>query len=65
MAAPAQTVHSPLATINEAAQFLRVSRSKIYLMLETGDLPSVRFGTARRVRWADLERLVQVPDRNS
>ena len=34
------------ATVNEAAQFLRVSRAKVYLMMDSGELTYAKFGRA-------------------
>jgi excisionase family DNA binding protein len=36
-------------SINQAAKFLSLSRGKIYLMLEAGQLSSAKFGRARRI----------------
>lgn len=40
-----------LAKIQEVVLASGLSRSKIYAMLGTGELPSVRFGKSRRVPW--------------
>jgi excisionase family DNA binding protein len=37
------------ALVNEAAQFLRVSRSKVYMLMDAGELPYARFGRNRRI----------------
>lgn len=50
--------HPILATVLEASQYLNVSRSKVYQMMDAGLLPWVKLGASRRIRWADLERLV-------
>jgi excisionase family DNA binding protein len=50
---------SPLATVPEAARYLRLSRSKVYEMLDRGELPSVYFGKSRRVPWAALRTLAE------
>lgn len=47
-----------LATVLEAANYLTVSRSKVYQMMDAGLLPWVKLGASRRIRWADLEKLV-------
>lgn len=47
-----------LAKVGEVANYLSLSRSKIYLMMEQGTLPYVKFGKSRRVRWADVEILI-------
>jgi excisionase family DNA binding protein len=36
-------------TVNEAAQLLGVGRSKVYDIIRTGELPSIRIGSCRRV----------------
>lgn len=46
---PADLVSDGLVTVPEAAAFLRVSRSTIYVLMDRGDLPYVRIGSARRI----------------
>lgn len=48
-----------LARICEAAEYLSVSRSKLYLMMDGGELPYVKLGKSRRISWAELARLVK------
>jgi len=43
----------------EAAQAIGVSRSRIYELINSGTIPSVRVGTSLRVPVAALERWVQ------
>src|SRR5436190_1760127 len=54
-----------LVRVEEAARILSLSRSMIYQMLDRGELPSVRCGTARRIPLAALhawvERQISVP----
>ena len=50
-------------TVDEAAQFLRLSRAKTYQMTQSGELPSVRFGRAVRIPKAALDRLMETPSR--
>ena len=47
-------------TINEAAQYLRVTRRTIYRFIEKGQLPTYRVGVGghRRFRHKDLERIL-------
>mgnify|MGYP001771049981 CR=1 FL=1 len=33
----------------EAAQFLKISRATLYVLMERGQIPSVRIGRARRI----------------
>ncbi len=47
-----------LGRVSEVAKYLNMSRSKIYLMMEQGQLPFVKLGKSRRVRWNDVERLI-------
>jgi excisionase family DNA binding protein len=47
-----------LLTVTETSQILRLSRSRVYELLYSGVLPSVKIGSSRRVRRADLEWFV-------
>jgi len=42
----------------EVAEILHVSRSFAYLLMSRGEIPTVRFGNAVRVRPEDLERYI-------
>ncbi|MFM7535382.1 MAG: helix-turn-helix domain-containing protein [Acidimicrobiales bacterium] len=46
-------------TIAEAASFLAISRSTVYVLLDSGALRSVHVGRARRVPIVELERFVR------
>ena len=46
---PTDVVADGLMTIQEAAGFLRLSRSAIYLFMERGELPFVKLGRSRRI----------------
>ncbi len=48
-----------LAHVVEVAKFLSLSRSKVYAMMEAGDLPYVKLGKSRRVRWSDVLNTVE------
>jgi excisionase family DNA binding protein len=48
-----------LADLPEAAKFLRVSRAKLYTLMESGDLPFVKMGKSRRVPWKALHQLIE------
>lgn len=43
-----------LLTVPEAAEELRLSRTKTWDLIASGDLPSIRIGSARRVIRQDL-----------
>jgi len=47
-----------LLTVIDAAEQLRISRSKIYELIADGELPSVRIGHSRRIAMADLADFV-------
>jgi excisionase family DNA binding protein len=47
-----------LYRVTEAGECLGVSRSKVYLLIRSGALPSVRIGGARRIRASDLQGYV-------
>lgn len=47
-----------LVRVEEAARILCLSRSTIYEMMDAGELPSVRRGTARRIPVAALREWV-------
>lgn len=47
-----------LLTPVQAAQALGVGRSTVYELMREQTLPSVRIGSARRIRVADLEAYV-------
>jgi excisionase family DNA binding protein len=44
---------------DEVAKILQVSRSFAYLLMKRGDIPTVRIGSAVRVRPEDLQRYIQ------
>lgn len=48
-----------LCTVREAAKVLSVSRSKVYQLMDSGSLPYVKFGKSRRLKFADVERLIE------
>ena len=49
---------SGLQPVNKVAKVLSLSRSKVYALMEAGELPYVKLGKSRRVRWADVLELV-------
>jgi excisionase family DNA binding protein len=48
-----------LLRATEVAHLLGLGRSKVYEMMQTGELPTVKIGTAVRVPRAALEQWVQ------
>lgn len=48
-----------LLTVEDVADVLGISRSKVYELISSGALPSVRIGRSRRVRVSDLDVFVE------
>jgi excisionase family DNA binding protein len=48
-----------LVNLDEAMAYLRVSRSKLYLLMESGQLPYVKLGKCRRVPMSELDKLIE------
>lgn len=46
---------SPLMTVAEVAEVLRVSRMTVYRLIKAGELTAIRVGKNYRVRRRDLE----------
>ena len=47
------------ATVNEAAQYLRMGRSWLYSEMDAGRLAYSRFGRSRRIPWAAIKQLAR------
>ena len=54
------TVDKLLYTPVEAAHALGLSRSTIYVLMASGEVPSVRIGTSRRIPAEGLRRYVAI-----
>lgn len=53
-------MESPLLlTIEESADRLRIKRSKLYQLVATGELKSIKVGRLRRILVRDLEAFVE------
>ena len=48
----------PLMTVAEVSRQTRLSKPYIYGLIDRGDLPALRFGTAVRIDPADVERFI-------
>jgi excisionase family DNA binding protein len=48
-----------LLNLDEAATFLRISKSKLYLLMSAGDLAFVKLGRSRRVSMFALKNLIE------
>ena len=47
-----------LVSPEEAASMLSVARSTVYVLMASGELPSVKIGKSRRLRVEDIEEYV-------
>ena len=47
-----------LGRVVAVAEFLDISRSKVYSMMEAGELAFVKLGKSRRIPWSSVEELV-------
>lgn len=54
-----------LYKVTDVAQVLSLSRTKVYELVRSGELASVRIGGSRRVRGEDLARYVESLERIS
>jgi len=49
----------PLLTVKEVQRHLSLSRSSVYNLIETGNLPAVRIGSSVRVTRGDLWKFIE------
>lgn len=49
-----EMVRDGFAEVAQAQEYLRLSRSSIYKLMEKGDLLYARFGRTRRIPWRSL-----------
>lgn len=47
-----------LLTVEQAAAELHIARRRVFELIKTGQLPSVKIGTSRRIRSSDLAEYV-------
>lgn len=48
-----------LMTLEEAVEFLKISRASVYLLMKNGELAYVQIGGRRRFRVTDLTAFVE------
>ena len=46
-------------TVNEVADFLRVSRMTVYRLIKLGEIPALRVGRGYRLRERDVSRYLE------
>ena len=53
-------VSSPaLATVAQVAEHLALSRSTLYQIMDSGELPYIKLGRCRRIRWTDVQAMLE------
>ena len=52
------TPYQPLYTVKEASQVLRVNTTKVYELINTGQLPCLILGN-KKIRGSDLEAFIE------
>ena len=50
---------SGFATVPESARFLRLSRGKLYQLMDAHELAYAKFGRSRRIPWAALREFAE------
>jgi excisionase family DNA binding protein len=55
----------PLLDVNEAAEYLTVSRATLYREVKRGKLVAVKVGASTRFRRSELERYIRAGERRS
>ena len=50
---------TPILTVPEVAQYLKMSKTKVYAMIEERQLPYERMGRNVRVREVDLKAFIE------
>ncbi len=53
------TIDEVLLTGTEVAQRLRISRAKVYMLIQRGEIPAVKMGRNVRVRQQDIEEYIR------
>lgn len=54
-----QTSRAQLLTVADVVVALRISRSSVYRLFDSGKLPWIQIGSSRRVRPEDLEQFIE------
>ena len=54
-----QALEDRMYTVDEVRDLLRLSRSKVYELLQTGELASIKIGAARRIPAKALREFVE------
>ncbi len=49
----------PILTVRQVADYLQLSKSKVYYMIQRRKIPYIRLGKNVRIRKSDLERWIE------
>ena len=49
----------PVMTVPQVAEYLQISKSKIYLMIKRGEIPYIRIGKCVRIMESDLDEWLE------
>ena len=52
-------MNDPIYTIPSVAQYLKLSKSKVYHLVKTGVIPHIRIGRNVRIRETDLQKWIE------
>ena len=52
-------MNEPILTIPEVAEYLKISKSKMYYLVQRGTIPHVRIGRNVRIRKVDLDQWIE------
>jgi excisionase family DNA binding protein len=48
-------IQSDILTVREVAEYLKISKAKIYYLIQRKQIPHIRIGRNVRIRWTDLQ----------
>ena len=54
-----ETNLEPILTIPEVARYLKLSKSKVYIMVQRGLIPHLRIGRNVRIKETDLDKWLE------
>jgi excisionase family DNA binding protein len=52
-----ELVANGLATVPQACEYLKISRAKLYVLMDAGDVRFCKLGKSRRIPWNTLREL--------
>lgn len=49
----------PILTVSETAAYLKLSKSKVYLLVQRKEIPHLKMGKSVRIRQCDLQEWIE------